>query len=154
MADNKKQKEVVRPDVDKVLASIDPDKRNVIVSAMVEMRQTFSGPLPRPADFKAYKEVLSNAPERILLMAEKQQQQQHRIDSEERIIKADIRESIFGQVFAVLLVVLFLAAAVYLGVNGHDWLAGIVATLSATISTIFYLKSTPSNKDLDNVDKK
>lgn len=152
MADNKKQKEVVRPDVDKVLASIDPDKRNVIVSAMVEMRQTFSGPLPRPADFKAYKEVLSNAPERILLMAEKQQQ--HRIDSEERIIKADIRESIFGQVFAVLLVVLFLAAAVYLGINGHDWLAGIVATLSATISTIFYLKSTPSNKDLDNVDKK
>lgn len=152
MADNKKQKEVVRPDVDKVLASIDPDKRNVIVSAMVEMRQTFSGPLPRPADFKAYKEVLSNAPERILLMAEKQQQ--HRIDSEERIIKADIRESIFGQVFAVLLVVLFLAVAVYLGINGHDWLAGIVATLSATISTIFYLKSTPSNKDLDNVDKK
>ena len=152
MADNKKQKEVVRPDVDKVLASIDPDKRNVIVSAMVEMRQTFSGPLPRPADFKAYKEVLSNAPERILLMAEKQQQ--HRIDSEERIIKADIRESIFGQVFAVLLVVLFLAAAVYLGINGHDWLAGIVATLSATISTIFYLQSTPSNKDLDNVDKK
>lgn len=152
MADNKKQKEVVRPDVDKVLASIDPDKRNVIVSAMVEMRQTFSGPLPRPADFKAYKEVLSNAPERILLMAEKQQQ--HRIDSEERIIKADIRESIFSQVFAVLLVVLFLAAAVYLGINGHDWLAGIVATLSATISAIFYLKSTPSNKDLDNVDKK
>lgn len=152
MADNKKQKEVVRPDVDKVLASIDPDKRNVIVSAMVEMRQTFSGPLPRPADFKAYKEVLSNAPERILLMAEKQQQ--HRIDSEERIIKADIRESIFGQVFAVLLVVLFLAAAVYLGINGHDWLAGIVATLSATISAIFYLKSTPSNKDLDNIDKK
>lgn len=152
MADNKKQKEVVRPDVDKVLASIDPDKRSVIVSAMVEMRQTFSGPLPRPADFIAYKEVLSNAPERILLMAEKQQQ--HRIDSEERIIKADIRESIFGQVFAVLLVVLFLAAAVYLGINGHDWLAGIVATLSATISTIFYLKSTPSNKDLDNVDKK
>ena len=152
MADNKKQREVVGPDVEKVLASIDPDKRSVIVSAMVEMRQTFSGPLPRPADFKAYKEVLSNAPERILLMAEKQQQ--HRIDSEERIIKADIRESIFGQVFAVLLVVLFLAAAVYLGINGHDWLAGIVATLSATISTIFYLKSTPSNKDLDNVDKK
>ena len=28
MADNKKQKEVVRPDVDKVLASIDPDKCN------------------------------------------------------------------------------------------------------------------------------
>lgn len=152
MADNKKQKEVVRPDVEKVLASIDPEKRSVIVSAMVEMRQTFSGPLPRPADFKAYKEVLSNAPERILLMAEKQQQ--HRIDSEERIIKADIRESIFGQVFAVLLVVLFLAVAVYLGINGHDWLAGIVATLSATISAIFYLKSTPSNKDLDNVDKK
>lgn len=152
MADNKKQEEVVRPDVEKVLASIDPEKRSVIVSAMVEMRQTFSGPLPRPADFKAYKEVLSNAPERILLMAEKQQQ--HRIDSEERIIKADIRESIFGQVFAVLLVVLFLAAAVYLGINGHDWLAGIVATLSATISAIFYLKSTPSNKDLDNVDKK
>lgn len=152
MADNKKQKEVVRPDVEQVLASIDPDKRSVIVSAMVEMRQTFSGPLPRPADFKAYKEALPNAPERILLMAEKQQQ--HRIDSEERIIKADIRESIFGQVFAVLLVVLFLAAAVYLGINGHDWLAGIVATLSATISAIFYLKSTPSNKDLDNIDKK
>lgn len=148
MANDKSKKTVTKPNVEQVLDSIDPEKRSVIIGAMVEMRQSFSGPLPHPADFKAYKEVMPDAPERILTMAEKQQM--HRIKSEENIIKADIRESMCGQIFAVVLVAIFLAAAVYLGINGHDWLAGVIATLSATISAIFYLRTIPNKKDLDN----
>ncbi len=35
---------------------------------------TFSGPLPTPQDFQKYSEVLSDAPDRIMRMAEREQQ--------------------------------------------------------------------------------
>lgn len=50
---------------------------------MVE-RKTFSGPLPAPEDFKAYQDVMADAPERILTMAEKQMA--HRFECEKKII--------------------------------------------------------------------
>ena len=48
----------------------------------MEEHKAYSGPLPPPEDFGAYKAVLSDAPERILAMAEKQIQ--HRISMEEK----------------------------------------------------------------------
>lgn len=54
----------------------------------LESRSTYSGPLPAPEDFKAYKEVLADAPERIIAMAERQQK--HRIDLENKIVDSGI----------------------------------------------------------------
>lgn len=46
-------------DVNKVLQTIEPEKRKVIMGAMyaIEERFSFSGPLPAPEDLKAYKEL-------------------------------------------------------------------------------------------------
>lgn len=118
------------------------------MGAMFSMEQTsYSGPLPSPKDFGAYKEVLPDAPERILKMAEIQQE--HRRRMEENIIGYGIKESARGQFLGVFLVLACLAAAVYLGMNGHDWLAGAIIAIVASISTIFVLKKKPEDKQLD-----
>ena len=49
----------------------------------IESERTFQGPLPAPEDFKAYGEVINNAPERILAMTEKQVN--HRIQTEDTL---------------------------------------------------------------------
>ena len=53
-------------DINKVIDGIkDPKQRSIIAhafSAMVE-RKTFSGPLPAPEDFKAYQNVMADAPD-------------------------------------------------------------------------------------------
>lgn len=52
------------------------EKRLELVKVLTRSRveTTFSGPLPPPEDFKRYNEVVSNAADRILAMAEKEQQ--------------------------------------------------------------------------------
>ena len=44
------------------------------VLAVRHVETTFSGPLPTPKDFEKYNQVLPNAADRILAMAEKEQQ--------------------------------------------------------------------------------
>jgi hypothetical protein len=61
-------------DLNEVLKSLDPQKREIITKAIyaIEEQKSFSGPLPAPEDFMAYKNVMPDAPERILAMAERQ----------------------------------------------------------------------------------
>lgn len=84
-------------DVNKVLDTLDPEQRTIIVKAFMAMEteRTFRGPLPAPEDFRAYGEVIPNAPERILSMTE--QQVSHRIHTEEKIVKSGLAESRIGQ---------------------------------------------------------
>ena len=54
-----------------------PDKKRLELIAVLKrsrVETTFSGPLPTPGDFKKYNEVLPNAADRILSMAEKEQE--------------------------------------------------------------------------------
>lgn len=127
-------------DVSEVLSEIEPEKREIIAGAMVAM-ESYSGPLPSPEDFKAYKDVLDSAPERILAMAERQQE--HRMAVEKRLLDIDARESHRGQVTGAVLVVLCVGAAVLLGLTGHDWLAGAVVAITAAVATIFVLHKEP-----------
>lgn len=133
-------------DVNKVLQSIEPEKRKVIISAMyaIEKTSSFSGPLPPPEDFKAYKDVLPSAPERILSMAEKQLE--HRTEMERKIVASGIYESRAGQIIGCLLALSFLGAAIYLGMHGHDWLAGAIIAIIASVATIFVLKREPQTE--------
>ncbi len=53
-----------------------PDEKKLEVYAHLEVSRigtTFSGPLPHPDDFKKYADILPNAPDRIMAMAENEQ---------------------------------------------------------------------------------
>ena len=51
-------------DLNKVLDSLNTEQRHTIVKAFmaIESERSFQGPLPAPEDFKAYGEVIANAP--------------------------------------------------------------------------------------------
>ena len=51
-------------DLNKVLDSLNTEQRHTIVKAFmaIESEHSFQGPLPAPEDFKAYGEVIANAP--------------------------------------------------------------------------------------------
>ena len=92
VADDEEEAEEVI-DVNEVLAKLAPEQRTIIIKAFMAMKseRSFRGPLPAPEDFKAYGEVIENAPERILSMTE--QQVKHRINTEDSIVKSGLSES-------------------------------------------------------------
>lgn len=62
------------PELAEVLDSIPEDKRSIVLGAMVRYEQrTFTGPLPHPDSFAGYENTLPGAADRILSMAEKEQ---------------------------------------------------------------------------------
>lgn len=136
-------------DINKVIDGIkDPKQRSIIAhafSAMVE-RKTFSGPLPAPEDFKAYQDVMADAPERILTMAEKQMA--HRFECEKKIIDSRIRESRIGQIMAFIIAIFSIGIVCFLGYKGHDWLAGSITAIIVGLPSIFlFKKSKEEEKD-------
>lgn len=120
------------------------EEHRVLVGAMME-QSAYSGPLPKPSDFAAYKETLPSAPERIMAMAEKEQV--HRQKVEKEILNKTSRENLLGQTLAFILALACLGVAAYLGLEGHDTLAGAIIAITAVLSSIFYLKKTPTQKE-------
>ena len=43
--------------------------------------------------------------------------------------KSVFRSDLMGQVFGLIVCLSSIAAAIYLGINGHDWLAGAIAAI-------------------------
>lgn len=105
-------------------------------------KTTFSGPLPAPSDLAAYKEIMQDAPERIMVMAEKEQKHRHTI--EQKIVNNGSRESLIGQFLAFIIAFSFLIAAVYLAMNGHEVVAVSLIGIIAALATIFYFKKEPT----------
>ena len=137
-------------DINKVIDGIkDPKQRSIIAhafSAMVE-RKTFSGPLPAPEDFKAYQDVMADAPERILTMAEKQMA--HRFECEKKIIDSRIRESRIGQIMAFIIAIFSIGIVCFLGYKGHDWLAGSITAIIVGLASIFLFKKSKEEEKVD-----
>ncbi|WP_420541551.1 DUF2335 domain-containing protein [Rhodosalinus sediminis] len=90
-------------------------------SEQVELRteRFWSGALPRPEDFAKYAEVVPDAPERILQMAEREQQ--HRIDMESQIVPANNRAGTRGQWLGAGISALALILAVVSFWIGAPW---------------------------------
>ena len=70
----------------------------------------FSGPIPPPDIMAGYDQVLPGSAERILAMAERQPL--HRQQGEMLLVKAQVRDSLIGEIFAFVLGITALAAAV------------------------------------------
>lgn len=108
---------------DEIINSLPKEKRLVVTQRIQAIEQeAFSGPLPHPTILQGYEDVNNGFAERILVMAEKEQQ--HRFNCDTLMVKGTIAESKRGQLFALLISTLFLGGAIWLGLEGHDWLAG------------------------------
>ena len=120
----------------------DGTTENVIVKA----ETSWSGALPRPQDFAAYAEVVPDAPERILKMAELEQQ--HRISSESTIIQANDRAGTRGQWLGAGISVIAMLLAVYAHQTDAPWqlttaLVGVPVMSGARSLVSAFRKSEP-----------
>lgn len=86
--------------------------KEVVVKAI---REEFSGPIPHPDIMKKYEDILPGATDRIIAMAEIQAS--HRQAMERKMIEAESRDGLLGVVFAFLLGIGCLAAAIIMVLN-------------------------------------
>ena len=140
-------------DINKVLETLEPEKRSKIVSAFMalETEHSFRGPLPAPEDFKAYGEVIPDAPERILCLMERQVE--HRISTERNIVTSGLKESRRGQWMGYSIVVILISLSTLLAFYGHDVTAGIMITAAIGLAVVFVLKQNPHASEQDEVEK-
>ena len=55
--------------------------------------------------------------------------QQNQLALGEKQQKSVFRSDLIGQVFGLIVCLSSIAAAIYPGINGHDWLAGAIAAI-------------------------
>jgi uncharacterized membrane protein len=68
---------------------------------IVQVSQTFLGPLPPPTVLEHYERILPGAADRIISMAE--QQSKHRQEQESKIIRYSGRDSLLGLIFGLII---------------------------------------------------
>lgn len=130
-----------RLDVGDTASESSSQSPNAVRAAYAE----FSGPLPHPAALQGYKQVLEDAPERILKMAETEAANRQHI--ERWIVKGDVIRSIVGVLCAFTMGVLTLCLGAYLVLQNHDVAgtlfagAGLTSLVSAFIYGTRYLRS-------------
>ena len=107
---------------------------------------SYSAPLPPPAMFVQYNQVVPDAAERILVMAENQSS--HRQTIEKIVIIGEMIKSWVGLIFAFVVVVLGIAAGVYLIVKDKE-ISGLISMFTplALIAGIFVLKENFSKSE-------
>lgn len=107
---------------------------------------SYEGPLPHPDLFKRYEETLPGAADRILKMAESEQNQRHQTNKELLAMYRDERKR--GQYLGCFLSAGFALMGFILGYLGHEWLAGTIFIVSViSIAVVFVLNKEPENKD-------
>jgi len=88
-------------------------------NVQLKAERFWSGALPRPEDFSKYAEVVPDAPERILQMAEREQA--HRIAMESQLVPAETAAGARGQWLGAFLSIIALGSAVLLHWLGAPW---------------------------------
>lgn len=113
---------------------------------LVTSASSFSGPLPPPADLAKYNEAVPDAAERIIKMAEKEQDNRHKLQEKELRDKGKLESR--GQCLGFILAVLFAGISVFLAYLGHVKLAfGFSAPLILGVCAIFVLRIFPYRKE-------
>lgn len=107
--------------------------------------QTFQGPIPPPALLQQYNAIVPNAAERIIAMAEKENQHRHaqetqalqaNIDAQRKQLelaetqtKATFRSDACGQFLGFLVSGGCIGGCIFLAMNGQPWVAATLAGL-------------------------
>ena len=112
-------------------------ERLEVVQVSASHSQSYSGPLPPPELLTKFNEVIPNGAERIMVMAEKQNN--HRIAIETTVVNNQQRQSTVGQYFALLITITALALAGWLIYLGHDGAGGTIGVAAVTSVAVAFI---------------
>ena len=105
-----------------------------------------SGPLPDGETLSIYAKLIPNGADRVMSLVEAQTAHRHRRES------ADSRQAIRGHWMAYSLALLLSGAGFYLGLRGHDWLAGALftTTIGAVVAALRGKRLRTGRKQIDD----
>ena len=138
-----------------VLNELPEEKKDILTNGMiVAMQQSFRGPIPPAKEMKGYLEVLPDAPDRILKMAEKEQD--GRISHRKLVTILTFVFRTIGQMCGLAISLLFAWGAIRLGMEGHDGLAcAMVGITLVGLVSVFVIGKLPyfnkSNKEEQDI---
>ena len=120
---------------------------------MVIRSEMYSGPIPSPEALARYEEIQPGAADRIIKMAEKQQE--HRMSLETKAIGGQIDQSKRGQIFGFIAILLCIGVAVFFAVAfDMTTFAEIFLTVTMVILvTLFITGKNVMRKDLKEKSK-
>lgn len=104
----------------------------------------YSGPLPPPSYLEGYSQLIPNGPERIMVMAEKEQAHRHSMEQNQlqsevriggQIVDMERRNSLIGVLSAFFIVLFTLSSATLLVYTGHD-VAGTILGGTGLVSLV------------------
>ena len=109
-------------------------------------QEAYQGPLPHPDLLVKYEEIIPGSAERILSMAEKEQQHRHQLENE--VIKKEIAQKGRGLNFGFTLALLIVVVGAYLliidkSLQGFSLILGSIAII---IAPFFFNKNNNQNK--------
>lgn len=98
---------------------VEPSKREAVLKKveLVIAEEHFAGPLPHPDHFERYGEIEPSAPDRILTMAEKEQEFRHSIVH--KTLQTDVGSHYVGLAMGWLLTLFLIVGAIYLADKGQ-----------------------------------
>ena len=112
-----------------------PEIQHKVLGQSIQRISAYGGPLPQPSDLRSYDKIVPGAAERIISMAERQAT--HRQDLERTVVKGDSKRAFCGLFVGAIVAVCFLAGAVFLIYEGHDWAGSVLAGLD--IGSLVYV---------------
>jgi len=120
-----------------VFKGIPVDQKKEILKTVISFKH-HSGPLPDPETLNQYNEIISDGANRIMIMAEKQQN--HRIELEKKAVSSQLSQAKKGQIFGFVITLLIVGCGTHLALNGHEK-TGIVliGTTLVALAGIFVL---------------
>lgn len=140
-------------DFQKVIENLKPEERKLFLRGYAQMVQvsSFNGPIPHPETLKGYEEVLKGSADRIISMAEKEQQ--HRFDCDNKIISEETARAKRGQQFGCFLITLLIIASIIFAYIGYPKIAMTIAGVTILgIGSIFVLDRLPKKQNDQTAD--
>ena len=125
------------------------EKQNSAVVGIVQ--SSFAGPIPPPEVIKGYESVIPGSAERLLRMAEKEQQ--HRIEIDNQLAKGYMALNVRGQILGFFIVLMLIVAIVFLTIYHHEYVAGGLTVVAVSLSVIFVLRKVPKKIALSAEEK-
>jgi uncharacterized membrane protein len=139
-------------------------QNNQQVKAKVQTVTThYQGIVPPPDILRGLDEVVPGAAARLIKLAEEESihrrhlemnankanisAQQHQLRIADQQGKAVFRSDLIGQIAGLIVCLACIGAAIYLGLNGHDWLAGMLALIpTGALIRAFVLNRKPKQE--------
>lgn len=108
----------------KIFQGVKKEKKTEILKS-VSVTMMHSGPLPDPYTLGAYDKMIPDGADRIMKMAEKQQE--HRMSIEKKAIGRQSAQSLIGQIFGFLIGLSGIGCGTFLAYSGETTVGSIIA---------------------------